>query len=52
MSPAVVHIVAKKVARSERDDAQRGARHFEETGSGVIIRSDRGPGFMYLRIIM
>ncbi len=38
VAPSVVHIVAHKTSRS--DDAPR-VRHFEETGSGVIVRSDR-----------
>jgi serine protease Do len=38
VAPAVVHIVAYKTSRSE--DSPR-LRHFEETGSGVIVRSDR-----------
>jgi serine protease Do len=38
VAPAVVHIVAYKTSRSE--DSPR-VRHFEETGSGVIVRSDR-----------
>ena len=47
VSPAVVHIVAEKVARAEPGDS-RGSRHFEETGSGVIIRSNRRPGLYVL----
>jgi len=39
VSPAVVHIVAQKTGRS--DEAPR-MRRYEETGSGVIVRSDRG----------
>ncbi|WP_406699776.1 trypsin-like peptidase domain-containing protein [Singulisphaera sp. Ch08] len=39
VSPAVVHIVAQKSSRG--DDASH-ARRFEETGSGVIVRADRG----------
>ncbi len=41
VSPAVVHIVAHKTGRS--DEVTR-VRHFEETGSGVIVRADRGRG--------
>jgi serine protease Do len=47
VSPTVVHIVAEKVTRPEFDAARR-PRHFEETGSGVIIRSNRGPGLYVL----
>ena len=47
VSPAVVHIVAKKVTRPESTTAgDRG--DYEETGSGVIVRSDRGPGLYVL----
>jgi len=45
VSPAVVHIVAQKTTRPE--DSRR-ARQFEETGSGVIIRSDRAVGLYVL----
>ena len=45
VSPAVVHIVAQKVTRPEEG---RRARQYEETGSGVIIRSDRVPGLYVL----
>ncbi len=45
VSPSVVHIVAHKTTRS---DENRRIRHFEETGSGVIIRSDRAPGLFVL----
>lgn len=38
ISPAVVHIVAEK---SGRLDESAKLRHYEETGSGVIVRSDR-----------
>ena len=38
VSPAVVHIVAEKTGRT--DETAR-VRHFEETGSGVIVRGDR-----------
>jgi serine protease Do len=47
VSPAVVHIVAEKVTRPEFDESRR-TRRFEETGSGVIIRSSRGPGLYVL----
>ena len=47
VSPAVVHIVAEKVARSEFEETRR-TRRIEETGSGVIIRSNRGPGLYVL----
>jgi serine protease Do len=39
VAPSVVHIVAHKTSRAE--DSSR-IRHFEETGSGVIVRGDRG----------
>jgi serine protease Do len=39
VSPAVVHIVAQKTSRGE--DTPHG-RRYEETGSGVIVRADRG----------
>ena len=45
VSPSVVHIVARKTTRPEEN---RRIRHFEETGSGVIIRSDRAPGLFVL----
>src|SRR5207248_972020 len=41
VSPAVFHIVAQK---STRPEDNRRARHFEETGAGVIIRCDRAAG--------
>ena len=47
VSPTVVHIVAEKVTRPEYEESRR-ARKFEETGSGVIIRSNRGPGLYVL----
>jgi serine protease Do len=47
VSPAVVHIVAEKVTRPEFGDSRR-TRYFEETGSGVIIRSNRRPGLYVL----
>ena len=45
VSPSVVHIVAQKTSRPEEN---RRVRQFEETGSGVIIRSDRAPGLFVL----
>jgi serine protease Do len=45
VSPAVVHIVAKKVTRGE--DGRR-PRDYEETGSGIIVRSDRAAGLYVL----
>ena len=45
VSPSVVHIVAQKITRAEKN---RRVRQFEETGSGVIIRSDRAPGLFVL----
>ena len=45
VSPSVVHIVAQKTTRAEES---RRARQFEETGSGVIIRSDHAPGLFVL----
>jgi serine protease Do len=45
VSPAVVHIVAQKTTRF---DDNRRARQFEETGSGVIVRSDRATGLYVL----
>src|SRR5208337_1937364 len=45
VSPTVVHIVAQKTTRHE--EGQR-LRKFEETGSGVIVRSDKGPGLYVL----
>ena len=45
VSPTVVHIVAQKSVKVE--DGRR-ARQFEETGSGVIVRSDRLPGLYVL----
>jgi len=45
VSPAVVHIVAQK---STRTDDNKRPRHFEETGSGVIVRSSRGAGLYVL----
>ena len=45
VSPAVVHIVAHK---SGRDEEGHRVRQFEETGSGVIVRKDRGQGLYVL----
>jgi serine protease Do len=39
VSPAVVHIVAHKTSRNEETGR---VRHFEETGSGVIVRGSQG----------
>jgi serine protease Do len=45
VSPTVVHIVAQKAVKVEEG---RRSRQFEETGSGVIVRSDRLPGLYVL----
>jgi serine protease Do len=45
VSPSVVHIVAQKVTRGE---GARRPRPYEETGSGVIVRSDRAAGLYVL----
>jgi serine protease Do len=45
VSPTVVHIVAQKTVRHE--ESQR-TRKFEETGSGVLVRSDKSPGLYVL----
>jgi serine protease Do len=45
VSPAVVHIIAQKTTRAAEN---RRAKQFEETGSGVIVRSDRTPGLFVL----
>ena len=45
VSPSVVHIVAQKTVRHE--ESQR-IKKFEETGSGVIVRSDKSPGLYVL----
>src|SRR5262249_15361284 len=45
VAPTVAHIVAEK---SVRADGGRPARRFEETGSGVIVRSERLPGLYIL----
>ena len=43
--PTVVHIVTQKTSRQE--EGQR-VRKFEETGSGVIVRSDKASGLFVL----
>jgi serine protease Do len=45
VSPAVVHIVAQKTGRI--DETSR-VRHYEETGSGVIVRGERIKGLFVL----
>jgi serine protease Do len=45
VSPTVAHIVAQKTIRGEEG---RRPRQFEETGSGVIVRSERLPGLYIL----
>jgi len=45
VSPAVVHIVAEKTTRV---GDSRGPRHIEETGSGVLVRSDVALGLYVL----
>ncbi len=45
VSPTVVHIIAHKSIRAEEG---RKPRQFEETGSGVIVRSGREPGLFVL----
>jgi serine protease Do len=45
VSPTVVHIITQKTAR--HDEGQR-VRKFEETGSGVIVRSEKVPGLFVL----
>ena len=45
VSPSVVHIVARK---SGRNDESGKLRHFEETGSGVIVRADHVKGLFVL----
>jgi serine protease Do len=45
VSPTVVHLVTQKMIRP--DDGMR-ARKFEETGSGVIVRSDKASGLYVL----
>jgi serine protease Do len=46
VSPAVVHIVAKKRGRS--DERATSYQLFEESGSGVIVRPERGQGLYVL----
>ena len=45
VAPTVAHIVAQKTIRAEEG---RRERKFEETGSGVIVRSERLPGLYIL----
>jgi serine protease Do len=45
VSPTVAHIVAQKVFKAEEG---RRPRQFEETGSGVIVRSDHAAGLYVL----
>jgi serine protease Do len=45
VSPSVVHIVAQK---STRNDESPRVRHYEETGSGVIVRGERGRNLFVL----
>ena len=45
VSPTVVHIVAQKSVKAEEG---RRSRQFEETGSGVIVRSDHSSGLYIL----
>ena len=45
VSPSVVHIVAQKSVKAEEG---RRPRQFEETGSGVIVRSDHATGLYVL----
>ena len=45
VSPAVVHIVAQKTGRI--DESNR-TRHYEETGSGVIVHGERVKGLFVL----
>ena len=45
VSPTVVHIVAQKTVRGEEG---RRLQKYEETGSGVIVRSGRAPGLYIL----
>jgi serine protease Do len=46
VSPAVVHIVARKAARARSED--QGLSGYEETGSGVIVRPEHGRGVYVL----
>jgi len=45
VAPSVVHIVALKTTRKEESPR---IQHFEETGSGVIVRADHGNGLFVL----
>ena len=45
VSPAVVHIVAQKTGRI---DESTKVRHYEETGSGVIVRGEKVKGLFVL----
>ena len=45
VSPAVVHIVAQKTGRIEESSK---VRHYEETGSGVIVRGEKVKGLYVL----
>jgi serine protease Do len=45
VAPSVVHIVAQKTTR--KDESPR-IQRFEETGSGVIVRADKGPALYVL----
>ncbi len=45
VAPTVVHIVATKTSKA---DENHRARQFEETGSGVIVRSVHAPGLYVL----
>jgi serine protease Do len=46
VSPAVVHIVARKAGHVRDEEAT--ASYFEETGSGVIVRPEHGRGLYVL----
>ncbi len=45
VSPAIVHIVAQKTGKI---DETTKVRHYEETGSGVIVRGDKVKGLFVL----
>jgi serine protease Do len=45
VSPSVVHLVAHKVGKAEEDAT---THQFEETGSGVIVRGEKGRGLFVL----
>jgi len=45
VSPAIVHIVAQKTGKI---DESTKVRHYEETGSGVIVRGDKVKGLFVL----